>query len=114
MAKIKFYLDENVNPAIAEGLRRRTVQTVHSEEVGNSGANDETQLSYAAQIEAVLFTHDIDLVDIAFSWLSIGKEHWGVIYVHQLSCSIGESIRRLKEYVDLLDAQEMRNRVEFL
>ena len=38
----------------------------------------------------------------------------GVIYVHQDQLSIGECIRRLKDYADILEAEDMQNRVEFL
>lgn len=43
-----------------------------------------------------------------------GKEHWGVIYVHQGDLSIGQCIRYLKEYADILEAEDMKNRVEYL
>jgi hypothetical protein len=42
------------------------------------------------------------------------QEHWGIIYVHEQKLSIGECIRRLLDYALLLEAEDMRNRVEFL
>ncbi|RMH95513.1 MAG: hypothetical protein D6681_12950 [Calditrichaeota bacterium] len=114
MARLKIYADENVNPAIVNGLRRRGVEAMAAVEVGNLGLSDEQQLQYAVKEKAVLFTHDVDLLVIAKRWTHEGKEHWGVIYVHQDQLSIGQCIYRLKEYADILDAEDMKNRVEFL
>lgn len=114
MASLKIYTDENVNPAIVNGLRRRGVKAWSTVEAGNSGLSDEDQLVYAAKEHAVLFTHDMDLISIANKWIKAGKEHWGVIYVHQESLSIGQCIYRLKDYVDILEAEDMKNLVEFL
>lgn len=71
-------------------------------------------MRYTAQERAVLFTHDADFISIARNWAQQGKEHWGVIYVHQDSLSIGECIRRLKDYADILEAEDMKDHVEFL
>lgn len=114
MAAIRIYTDENVNPVIAEGLRRRGVDASSALEVGNISIDDEEQLEYATEEHAVLFTHDTDLLIISRRWIEEGKEHWGVIYVHQDSLSIGECIRRLKDYVDILEAEDMIGHVEFL
>lgn len=43
-----------------------------------------------------------------------GKEHWGVIYVEINRLSIGECIRRLALYADILSVEEMKNKIEFL
>ena len=114
MAAIRIYTDENINPAIVEGLRRRGVDAWSAAGVGNLGISDEEQLEYATSKCAILFTHDTDLIPIARSWIQEGKEHWGVIYVHQDRLSIGECIRRLKDYVDILEAEDMKNCMEFL
>ena len=41
---IKFHLDENVNPAIAKGLRIRGVNVTTTREVGLIEAGDEEQV----------------------------------------------------------------------
>ncbi len=76
--------------------------------------SDEEQLHYAARERAVLFTHDADLIRVAWDWTQKGKEHWGVIYVHPEKLSLGECIRRLKEYATTFQAEDLKNRVEFL
>lgn len=111
---LKIYVDENVNPAIVNGLRRRGVEAWSAGEAGNLGLSDEEQLEYAAKEHAVFFTHDTDLISISNQWIVSGKAHWGIIYVHQDSLSIGQCIYRLKDYADLLEPDEMKNRLEFL
>jgi predicted nuclease of predicted toxin-antitoxin system len=114
VAAIRIYTDENVNPAVAEGLRRRGIDASSAIEVGNVKIDDEAQMEYATREQAVLFTHDTDLLVISRRWMEEDRKHWGVIYIHQDSLSIGECIRRLKDYADILEAEDMINRVEFL
>lgn len=114
MPTIRIYADENVDHAIIEGLRRRGVDAWSTTDAEKLGTSDEEQLAYAASERAVLFTHDTDLIVLARQWEAKGKTHFGVIYVHQDSLSIGDCIRRLKDYADILDAEELINRVEFL
>lgn len=114
MATLRIYTDEDVNPAVSAGLRRRNVDAWSAVEAGALGLSDEEQLAYATRERAVLFTHDPDLLAIARDWIQQGKEHAGVIYVHQESLSIGECIRRLKDYADILEAEDMKNCVEYL
>ncbi len=45
--RIRFYLDQNVAHAIAEGLRRRSVDTLTAQEAGKCGASDEEQIAFA-------------------------------------------------------------------
>lgn len=99
--KIRVYADENVNGAIINGLRRRGVEIQSTHEAGNLGSTDEEQLAYAVAQEACLFTHDDDLLTIAERWQQIGKEHFGVIFVHQEKLKIGEIISRVKLIVDI-------------
>ena len=57
---IRFHLDEDADPAIAEGLRRRGIDVTTSQEVGLLGAPDPLQLAHAHAEGRVLFTHDDD------------------------------------------------------
>jgi len=112
--KIKIYADENVNGAIVQGLRRRGVEIQSTYEAGNLGNSDEEQLEYAVAQNACLFTHDDDLLVIADQWQKAGKDHNGIIFVHQEKLSIGEIISRIKLLVDILAPEEMKNHIEFL
>ncbi|MBI4378675.1 MAG: DUF5615 family PIN-like protein [Nitrospinae bacterium] len=60
MAKLKFYLNESVNIAVANGLIRRDVEAISAKNVGNLGLSDEEQLTYAIKNNLVIITHDAD------------------------------------------------------
>lgn len=46
---MKFYLDEDLSPRIAERLRRKGIDAVCAFEVGNVQISDREQLAYAAR-----------------------------------------------------------------
>jgi len=114
VAKIKIYTNESVPVAIAYGLKRRGIQAWSARDFGNLGLTDDEQLSYACQEQSIIFTHDVDFLRTAKRWAECGKEHWGIIYVHANKLPIGESIRRLIDYAMILEAEDMKNCVEFL
>jgi hypothetical protein len=45
---VRFYLDEDLAPAIAAGMRKKGVGTVSAHEVRNIGLDDAAQLAFAA------------------------------------------------------------------
>jgi hypothetical protein len=55
---IRFHLDENVNHAIANGLRERGVDVTTSTDAQLIAAADEDQLFFATRDGRVLFTHE--------------------------------------------------------
>jgi predicted nuclease of predicted toxin-antitoxin system len=55
-AMIKFHLDENANPSIADGLRRRGIDVTTTLEAGLIAKSDEQQLSFAHSQQRVIFT----------------------------------------------------------
>ncbi len=114
MAALRIYTDESVHVAIAAGLKRRKLDAWSARDAGNLGLSDEEQLEYASQEHAIIFTHDPDFLALAQEWLGRGKEHWGIIYVQEQKLGIGECIRRLLDYALMLEAEELKNRIEFL
>ena len=60
MEQIKFYLDEHIHSAVAEGLRRRRVNVLTVQEAGKSGLSDRDQLAFALSEERVMVTMDSD------------------------------------------------------
>ena len=65
MEQVKFYLDENVPRAVAEGLRRRGVNVLTVQEAENSGLSDHEQLTFALTETRVLVTMDSDFLEFA-------------------------------------------------
>lgn len=55
---MKFYLDEDLSPRIAEGLRRGDIDTISAHEVGNVQLSDREQLAFAASKGRSLVTRN--------------------------------------------------------
>lgn len=109
MAFIKFYTDENVSKAVVKGLRTRGVDMLTCQESDMLSTTDEEQLAYATQNDRVVFTHDTDFLKIHAK----GTEHAGIVYTSNQK-DVGENIRNLKLIHDVMDAEEMRNHVEYI
>ena len=108
--KIRFHLDENVSQSIAYGLRNRGVNVTTTPEEGLLGVSDEMQLQFALSQRRVIFTQDTDF--LRMNKLEIS--HTGIAYCPQQSKSIGAIIQGLLLLWEILEPEEMFNRVEFL
>ena len=62
---IRFHLDENVDHAIAYGLRRHGIDVTVTSEVGLLHAPDDEQLAFARDSARVIVTHDEDFPDFS-------------------------------------------------
>ena len=107
---IKFHLDEHVPPAIAEGLRRRGVDVTTTVDTGLQGADDPAHIAFALTEGRVIVTHDDDFLVLH----SQGVHHNGIAYCHQQARSVGQIIRTLVLIRQLLEPDEMEDRVEYL
>jgi Domain of unknown function (DUF5615) len=107
---IRFHLDENTDPAVATGLRRQGIDVTTSQEMGLLGAVDTVQLSHAHAHGRVLFTHDRDHLTLSAQ----GVEHSGIAYCHQKKLPVGSIIAGLVLIWEVLETEEMANRVEFI
>ena len=107
---IRFHLDEHVDPAVADGLRRRGIDVTTTAEAGLLGAEDSDQSAFAVAHGRVIFTNDDDFLRLHDQ----GAEHPGIAYCHQQSRSIGDIIRALELIWEVLEPDDMRNRVEFI
>jgi hypothetical protein len=114
LARLRIYTDENVDVRAAEGLRRRGIEARSAHEEGKLGVADEAQFAHAASLRAAIFTHDHRFVEMAVEKSLRGEEHYGVLFAEMHRLGLGECIRRLALCADVLSAEEMRNRVEFL
>lgn len=114
MARLKIYTDENVDVRIAEGLKRRGIKAFSAHEKEMIGISDLEHFMYASKIKAVIFTHDHHFLEIAKEFERIGKNHYGVVFVEMNKLSVGECIRRLALYAEILSLEDMKNRTEFL
>jgi predicted nuclease of predicted toxin-antitoxin system len=106
---LKIYVDESVNVAVAEGLKRRGITAFSAKDLDKLGMTDEQQLETATNLKAAIFTHDTDFIR-----MPIHKNHSGKIYVHQQKMSIGECIKKLKIIAETTSPQEIQNKTIFL
>lgn len=62
----------------------------------------------------VVFSQDADFLVITNQWLKAGREFSGLVYVHQLRLTIGQAIQDLTLIAQVLDPEDMRNRIQYL
>ena len=108
--RIRFHLDENVDPDVARALRRHGIDVTTSIEVGLLTKEDSAQLAYALEEGRVIVTHDADFLRMD----ARGVEHAGIAYCHKSACSVGEIIRTLMLIFEVLEPEELMGRVEYL
>jgi len=108
-ARIKYYTDEQVSKAVIRGLRNRGIDVLTTKEAGMMSADDISHLHFAAERGRVIFTHDTDFLRLNAQ----GVEHCGIVYIHQ-NAPIGYIIRGLVLLYQVLDAEDLKNRVEYL
>jgi hypothetical protein len=107
---IRFHLDEHVHTAVAEGLRRRGMDVTTTTDADLLGTDDLDHVAFALARGRVIFSHDEDYLRLHDQ----GVQHAGIAYCHQESRSIGEIIRGLELIWEVLEPEEMRNRVEYI
>lgn len=113
MAQVRIFTDEDIYGAIAPALRKSGVDAVSTPESGRLGESDESQLQWATDEGRVLVTFNVShFAKLHSDWMSQGREHFGVIVSHQRP--IGDLLRRLLQLGNNLDAEAMRNRMEFV
>jgi predicted nuclease of predicted toxin-antitoxin system len=107
---LRFYLDENVDAAVASGLRLRGVDVVTTQEAGLTGTTDEQQLAHAMAEQRVIVTYDDDLL----ASHGQGIAHAGIAFSTLRTRSIGQIINRLAALSRHYDPPDIIGRVEFL
>jgi hypothetical protein len=107
--RCKVYTDEQIPRAVIEGLRRRGVDVLSTNEAEMLGASDIEQLALASGQDRIILTQDDDFLRLHAK----GHRHSGIVYARQPT-PIGDMIRGLMLICQVLDAEEMKEHVEFL
>ncbi len=107
---IRYHLDEHVDPAIADGLRRRGIDVTTTADAALLGADDDDHVVFARAQGRVIYTNDSGFLGNQRHAL----DHPGIVYCHQQSRTVGEVIRSLELLWEVLEPHEIRNRVEFI
>ena len=108
-APIKLYLDEQIPSAVRDGLRRRGVDVLTTQEASMRGATDEELLTHASSQGRVVLTQDADFLRLHAG----GTRHSGIIYASQQT-PVGKIIQGVLLIVEVLGVEEMIDHIEFL
>jgi predicted nuclease of predicted toxin-antitoxin system len=77
---VKFYLDEDLAPAIAVALRKQAVDAVSAHEVGRIGLGDAEQLAFAAsQRRCLVSANARDFARLGRDAIDQGRRHAGIV-----------------------------------
>lgn len=110
MAKLRFYLDENVPVQVARQLALRGIDAVTVRDLDLFGDADRNHLINATVQGRVFCTYDSDLLQIASS----GIQHAGIVFGQQDVHYIGDGVNWLSLMHAVYTSDEMSGRIEFL
>lgn len=116
---MKLYLDEDLSPRLAEGLRKRGHDVISSHEVGNNELPDEAQLSYAVEQGRHLVTYNRrDYLALAERWYRAGRHFPKILFMLESRYprrALGAQIRALEQYMaDQADDPNLMDCVDFV
>jgi predicted nuclease of predicted toxin-antitoxin system len=111
---LSVYMDVHIPLAVTEGLRRREIDVLTSQEDGTAEVDDESLLTRASELGRLLFTQDQDLLTIAARWQKSGKQFVGILYAHQHGASLGRLVGDIELLATCAFLEELSNRVTYL
>jgi Domain of unknown function (DUF5615) len=111
---LSYYADVHVPSAIVEGLRRRGIDVMTSQEDGTRQASDDELLRRATALGRLLVSQDEDLLDIAAAWQAAGWEYAGLIFAPQGGASIGQYVDDLELVAHCCETSEVAGQIYFL
>jgi Domain of unknown function (DUF5615) len=116
MSQVRLYLDEDaMRKALVFGLRARNVDVLTAAEAEMINRDDRDHLAVAATSGHVLYSFNVaDYCILHQAWMSEKRFHAGIVVAQQQRYSTGEELRRLMRLNSTVQAEEMRNRIEFL
>lgn len=108
--KIKFHLDENIELAVAKGLRIHGIDVTTTPEQKLIASVDEDQLAYATKQGRLLITKDNDFLKIA----RLTTDHTGIAYTPQHTLTTGQIVRALKRIYDEKTPEQIQGTVTYI
>ena len=115
MSRVRFLADEDLKPAIVDGLLRLepAIQFIRSRGAGLSGHSDSAVLEYAARHGLIVVSHDANTMTAdAGRRIQAGAPMPGLIVIHQWM-GTGAAIRWLAEIWEATEAHEWHNTIRF-
>lgn len=108
--RIRFHLDEHIDPDIAAALRRHGIDVTTTVEAALCSADDEAQFEFANSQRRVIVTDDADFLRRA----ATESGHPGIVICRRQSLSIRRIIRGLILIHEVLSPDEIAGRTEYL
>jgi hypothetical protein len=113
MTAIRFFTDEDVYGTAARALRAAGFDAVSTPEAGRLDESDESQLEWAETEGRAFTTFNVaHFAALHGEWLRQGRHHSGLLLSNQRP--LGDLLRRLLKLAHALDAETMRDLLEFL
>ncbi len=107
--RVRFHLDEHVDPAIAIALRRAGIDITTTIEAGLRTKNDEAHLQFARAEGRVIVTRDQDFLRVAAE----KTDHNGIVF-YTANQSMREIIEGLILIYEVMLPQEIAGQIEYL
>lgn len=116
MSQIKIYIDEDaMDSDLVAALRVRGIVVVTAMDAGLVGRPDQEQLALATAQDCVLYTFNVsDFYRLHSEWVSLRRQHAGMILAQQQRFSVGEQLRRILRLRAATSAASVRDQIEFL
>lgn len=107
---VRFFLDQHIPSAIAQGLRQQGVEVLTAQEAVRCGVPDPDQLQFATADERVIVTFDSDFLALH----QTGVQHAGIAWCPATKYPIGPLLQMLLLLHAVMDGDGMRDHVEYL
>jgi predicted nuclease of predicted toxin-antitoxin system len=107
---VRYYFDQNIQAAVAAGVRRHGIDVVTAQDAGRCGFPDPDQLAFATAAGRVVVTFDPDYIALHTS----GASHAGIAWAPSEKYTIGQLISTLLLVHGVYTADDMLNRLEYL
>ena len=111
---LSVYMDVHVPFAITEGLRRRKIDVLRSQDDETTEVDDESLLARATELGRLLFTQDEDFMKIAVRWQKSSRDFAGILFAHQQGASLGRLVDDIELIAECCAPQELSNRLTYL
>ena len=108
--RIRFHLDEHIDPDIAAALRRHGVDVTTTVDAGLRTTDDDAQFAYIQAERRVMVTDDPDFIRKAAET----AEHPGIVVCPRRWLSLRETIRGLILIYEVLTPEDMADHIEYL
>ncbi len=108
--RIRFRLDEHIDPDVARALRQQGVDVTTTADAKLLNQPDTAHIAFIRREKRVIVTGDADFLRFA----STNEDHPGIVYFTNIGESIGKIVRHLILIYKVLSPEEITGRVEYL